>query len=272
MNMTAQEMFGKESVAIAVLSVGMVILIGFNVVSYQMLQHKRGHMDQVKYSRQIIDAARETLSAMKDAETGQRGYLLTGDPHYLEPFQTATKLIHSDVGTLRGLVQDNPIQQRRVDQLAELIEQKLHELGEAIQLRQAQAIGAVQKLLQSDRGKQIMDEIRSVTHAMEQEELGFLQLGWDQQQLYAQREYRAVFFGSILSICFITLSLIMFVREKERHKKVTTHLAEMEQAQQALRESEVVSSQRLTELLLLYDTAPVRSRIRRSRLAVRQGQ
>jgi CHASE3 domain sensor protein len=95
MNMTAQEMFGKESVAIAVLSVGMVILIGFNVVSYQMLQHKRGHMDQVKYSRQIIDAARETLSAMKDVETGQRGYLLTGDPHYLEPFQTATKLIHA---------------------------------------------------------------------------------------------------------------------------------------------------------------------------------
>lgn len=49
----------------------------------------------------------------------------------------------------------------------------------------------------------------------------------------------------------------MFVREKERHKKVTTHLAEMEQAQQALRDSEAVSSQRLTELLLLYDTAPV---------------
>ena len=120
---------------------------------------------------------------MKDAETGQRGYLLTGDLHYLEPFQTAIKLIHSDVGTLRGLVQDNPVQQRRCDQLAKLIEQKLHELGEAIQLRQAHAIGAVQKLLQSDCGKQIMDEIRSVKHAMEQEELGFLQLGWDQQQL-----------------------------------------------------------------------------------------
>jgi CHASE3 domain sensor protein len=87
MNTAAQELFGKESVAIAVLRVGMVILIGFNVVSYQMLQHKREHMDQVKHSRQIIDAARETLSAMKDAETGQRGYLLTGDPHFRTRFK-----------------------------------------------------------------------------------------------------------------------------------------------------------------------------------------
>jgi CHASE3 domain sensor protein len=154
----------------------------------------------VKHSRQIIDAARETLSAMKDAETGQRGYLLTGDSHYLEPYQTATKLIHSDVETLRALVQGNSVQQRRCDQLAELIEQKLQEVAEAIQLRQADAIGAVQKLLQTDHGRQDMDEIRSGTHAMEQEKLGFLQLSWDQQQLYAQREHRAVFFGSVTSM------------------------------------------------------------------------
>jgi PAS domain-containing protein len=49
----------------------------------------------------------------------------------------------------------------------------------------------------------------------------------------------------------------MLTKQKERHKKLTIHVAEMEQAQQALRESEAVSSQRLTELLLLYDTAPV---------------
>jgi PAS domain S-box-containing protein len=251
------ELFGKESLSVLALSIGIVILVSFNVVSYQMLQHEREHMSLVKHSRQIIDAVGEILSAMKDAETGQRGYLLTGDPQYLEPYQTATKYIQSDLEALRGLVQGNAVQQRRSDQLTALIEQKLQELSETIQLRQALAIGAVQTLLHTDRGRHVMDDIRSVAQAMDQEERGFLQLRWDQQQLDAQREHRAVFFGSVTSMCFITLALIMFTREQERHKKVTAHLREMEHAQRAIRESEAVSSQRLTELLLLYDTAPV---------------
>jgi PAS domain S-box-containing protein len=253
---THHELLGKGSLSILALTIGIVILVGFNVVSYQMLQHEREHMSLVKHSRQIIDAVDEILSAMKDAETGQRGYLLTGDPQYLEPYQTATKYIRSDLEALRGLVQGNPVQQRRSDQLTALIEQKLQELRETIQLRQTHPIGAPQTL-HTDRGKQVMDDIRSVTQAMDQEERGFLQLRWDQQQFYVQREHRAVFFGSVTSMFFITLALIMFTRERERHKKVTAHLREMQQAQRALRESEAISSQRLTELLLLYDTAPV---------------
>jgi PAS domain-containing protein len=115
----------------------------------------------------------------------------------------------------------------------------------------------LQTLLHTDSGKHVMDDIRAVTQAMDQEQRGFLQLRWDQQQLYAQREHRTVFFGSVTSMLFITLALIMFTREQERHKKVSAHLRDMEQAQRALRESEAISSQRLTELLLLYDTAPV---------------
>jgi two-component system, cell cycle sensor histidine kinase and response regulator CckA len=136
------ELFTKESRSILALSIGIVILVGFNVVSYQMLQHEREHMSLVKHSRQIIDATHEILSAMKDAETGQRGYLLTGNPQYLEPYQTAIKYIRSDLAVLQGLVQGNPVQQRRSDQLTALIEQKLQELSETVQLRQAHAIGA----------------------------------------------------------------------------------------------------------------------------------
>lgn len=110
------------------------------------------------------------LSTIQDAETGQRGYLLTGDDRYLEPYQRAAAAVTPNVEAVGSLVRDNPTQQSNVAQLRRSLEAKLAELRETIDLRRAGGPGAALAVVKTDRGKAQMDAIRSRLQAMRQEE------------------------------------------------------------------------------------------------------
>src|SRR5215467_8516476 len=82
----------------------------------------------VKHTYQVRTELADLLSQMKDAETGQRGYLLTGDDNYLAPYKAAIVVVKGTLDELRRLTSDNPNQQRRLAALAPLIDSKLAEL------------------------------------------------------------------------------------------------------------------------------------------------
>jgi PAS domain S-box-containing protein len=107
------------------------------------------------------------LGWVRDAETGQRGYLLTGRDEYLLPYRQALSRIASDLNQLRGLVANYPRQLARIDRLNELIGDKLAELRAAIQARDAKGITAALAMVEDDRGKRLMDDIRSVSQQIE---------------------------------------------------------------------------------------------------------
>ncbi|MBX9832338.1 MAG: CHASE3 domain-containing protein, partial [Burkholderiaceae bacterium] len=101
-------------------------------------------------------------SAVKDAETGQRGYLLMGDTAYLQPYQLAMSAMERHMTGLKASTADDTIQRRLVVQLDELSRQKMRELNESIELRKTgDGVGAM-ALMRTDVGKNIMDRIRDV--------------------------------------------------------------------------------------------------------------
>ncbi len=113
-----------------------------------------------KHTLMVMDMADSFLSGLKDAETAQRGYLLTGDETYLEPYLTAHDRVAPRLAELRRFTQDNPAQQHRLDVLAPLIEKRLALLTQTIALRRDHHTGDALKILRSGRGKQLMDGIR----------------------------------------------------------------------------------------------------------------
>ena len=119
---------------------------------------------QVVHTHEVLTAVRQTLSLLKDAETGQRGYLLTGDPRYLEPYRAADGQVRGEVERLRRLTADNPAQQGR-----------LAEPDETIALRRDAGFEAARRVVVEDRGKKLMDEVRRLTGEMEAEEQGLLE-------------------------------------------------------------------------------------------------
>lgn len=116
------------------------------------------------HTYKVLESSDIFLSTMKDAETGQRGYLLTGNKSYLEPFLDAQKIIHVQLDELRRLTNDNPDQQQRLARLAPLVDAKFSVLLHTIELYNSQHAKEALEIVKSNSGKNLMDSIRVVSN------------------------------------------------------------------------------------------------------------
>lgn len=129
----------------------------------------------VAHTHDIMTEIKEALSLLKDAETGQRGYLITGDQRYLEPYDSAVKQVHSRFDRLREMTADKPAQKARTDALKGMIDDRLAELDETVRLGRDKGFDAAKEVVWADRGKRQIDEVRRVMGEMEAEEQGLLE-------------------------------------------------------------------------------------------------
>ena len=124
----------------------------------------------VSHSRQVLLALSRLELLMADAETGQRGYLYTGDSRYLKPYRDAIAEIDPQIDAVASLTTDNPRQQRMLPELRARIHAKLAEMAQAIALYQAGKADAARDLVLTSQGLLLMDHIRLLAMQMEDEE------------------------------------------------------------------------------------------------------
>lgn len=163
-----------KSVAAAWTNIGLAAVLAFFLISgaiaYLNVQVLRENQQKILHSHTVLVALDKLISTMQDAETGQRGYLLTGNDKYLAPYNEAVAAVGSRLDTVASLTGDNAAQQRNIVQLRRHLDAKLGELGETIDLRRIKGTEAALALVNTDRGKFEMDAIRSQADLMRQEE------------------------------------------------------------------------------------------------------
>ncbi|MBJ6763693.1 methyl-accepting chemotaxis protein [Myxococcaceae bacterium JPH2] len=118
---------------------------------------------------------RELRALLIDAETGQRGFLLTGDNSYLQPYQQALAELRQDLDRLRAALSSYPEQRARMGRLEPLVASKLGELEETIRLRRDKGEEAASAAVRDGRGRALMEEIRRVIAELQETE----QARWD---------------------------------------------------------------------------------------------
>ena len=189
-------------------ALGLTILTVIGVVAHKSTTQLIATARREAHTYEVLRELEQLNSQVKNAETGQRGYLITGEQRYLEPYNAAVKMLQPNLKALRISTADNPNQQRRLDVLEPLIASKLAELQETINLRTNQGFEAALKVVLTDRGKNLMDNIRQVLINMETEERKLLQKRSGQSEAAAQQTLYSITYGIPLS--FILLSLIGF--------------------------------------------------------------
>lgn len=152
-----------------------VLLIITGAVSYKTLVDSIQTAQQVSRTYEILTEIELTLSTLKDAETGQRGYLIAGRESYLEPFYQANTHIQEHLVRLKTLTADNRVQRENLLAAEPLINARFELLREAIKLRQTEGFAAAQKQVLSGEGKEKMDALRKLFGEMETEEKAVLQ-------------------------------------------------------------------------------------------------
>src|SRR5712691_8283235 len=181
-----------------------------------------------KHTYEVLRNLDETVARLVDAETGQRGYLLTGEESYLEPYRAAIKNIDQTIGNLRSLTSDNPNQQKRIQILEPLVERKLTELQHTIDVRKNEGLTAANKMVLEGSGKRWMDQIRVVVAGMANEEKDLLKIHAQEANESVARSVRTILAGTLVSISLLVLCFGLLYRE----------LSERKRAQEALSKSE----------------------------------
>ena len=133
------------------MAIAAVVVIA--VLSYDSLRVTQDSSQSLARTVEVLAQIQGLLSTLKDAETGQRGYLLTGRETYLEPFLEAKRTLPEQFTTLRPLLADYPAQRSRLDNLQAVANDKLSELNQTVELRRAGQTDAAMALVLTDRGK-----------------------------------------------------------------------------------------------------------------------
>ena len=168
----------KADRKIAAALAGATLLVGLMVgISVQAFRQTEEAASARQQTLVVINRANDLLSAVTDAETGQRGFALTGNEAFLEPYLAVRDGISGQLEELRRLASVSAAG-RNLDALAPLVDAKLAELAQVIELRRNGDTAGVLAVTGSGQGKRLMDSIRAEMH-------GFMQI---EDDALAQRD------------------------------------------------------------------------------------
>jgi signal transduction histidine kinase/CHASE3 domain sensor protein len=173
--------------------------------------------------RNSVDAVHETLSILLDAETGQRGYLLTGDESYLEPCQSASKFVDAKMDAVESLATVMPDQAAKVETLRRLVALKVVELKTSVDLMRKEGREAALKVVLTDDGKRAMDKIRGLVAEI-RNAINERLLEYDGQMTSLSR--RSIMWGILGNVSAATLFTMMFF-DRRRELRRRTRLEEL---------------------------------------------
>jgi methyl-accepting chemotaxis protein len=182
-----------------------IVLVVIAVVGYQSTERLLENDGWVDHTHQVRRELADLLSALKDAETGQRGFVITADESFLEPYVGAQVATKARFERLRTLTADNPDQQRRLQLLLPVIESKMSELAETINLRRTVGFEATQKLVATGRGKQYMDQMRQLISEMDQQEAALLNRRAVEAEASAAATKAVMLWGSLIGVIAVGL-------------------------------------------------------------------
>jgi PAS domain S-box-containing protein len=182
-----------------------------------------------EHTYEVLNSLDNAVGRLSDAETGQRGYLLTGEEGYLDPYRAAITNADQTIGSLKSLTSDNPNQQKRIQRLEPLIARKLAELQRTIDLRKNEGLAAANRVVLEGSGKQAMDQIRAIIAEMANDEKDLLRVRTQQANESAATSVRTIVIGTLLSISLLVLCFGLLQRELSERKKAQEALAKSEQ-------------------------------------------
>ena len=167
----------------------------------------------VSHTIEVREQLQVLMSTLKDAETSQRGFLLTGSESYLASYNQAAAALPGEFKKFRDLVADSPEQLQRLSQVEGIAREKMDEMAQTIELRRNGNAEAALAVVQSDRGKMAMDHARAMTREMadhERELLATRQADWQDAVLFSSA---ITLGGSALLLVLIVASAAMSSRD-----------------------------------------------------------
>lgn len=217
------------------------VVLAIDTVSCRSLTAFIGHVDSMSQFYRIDDALVHVLRQLQDAETGQRGFLITGQENYLQPYEQAMLTLEDDLDRMRAMVLavDSRELETSLDALDPLVTEKLSELRKTIEVRRRDGFNAAQLLVRSDHGMRAMTDIRRLIGEMRQVTRQSIQGGELEVQERAKNTITIITVGSVLGFLFMAGASLVIHRDLAQRQRTQEQRLRLEQS---LRRSETMQA------------------------------
>lgn len=210
-------MITRRTLRLAATVAPALVTLAIGVFSLLALAHLAAAGDAVARSRDIKESLHTVLARLTDAETSQRGYLLTGSPEYLDPGAGAAADVHRALASARRLIADST-EQRRLDSLSTVIAEKLGELESARRAYDSLGLTAAARAVRRNQGQALMEKSRELIGRIEATERARLEQRQTREAqlriLTAALIFAAIILAGLLSLLVNTiLSRVLAARE-----------------------------------------------------------
>jgi methyl-accepting chemotaxis protein len=202
-----------------------VFLLVIGVFSYVSVNRIDNTTHWVDHTYQVITTVNQVTITLLNAETGQRGYIITGDVSYLEPYNGAQASLDSEIKTLRNLTSDNPTEQQNIDVLQTLVADKMAVLTTTVQVRTTQGFEAAQTIVLTGTGKTIMDNIRTTITGIVNTEQTLLATRLASQVTTVNTTRIVIIAGAIIAILAMIAIGILLIRNITKPIKELSELS-----------------------------------------------
>ena len=189
------------------------------VVSYRMTLRLIENERWVTHTHEVLNELEETLSALKDAETGERGYIITGDESYLTPYKTGIVEVQQHLDFLRSLTADNARQQRRIAELAPLIANRLEQLRRGLEAFRTAGPEAARATVLTGHGQRTMDAVRWLGAQMTGEEMELLRRRSQASRESGRTVLWTLSIANLLLMAFLLLTGYLTQRDLQRRRQ-----------------------------------------------------
>jgi diguanylate cyclase len=196
----------ENKLLIGIVAIAVLLLTG-GIFFYHTLTDSIETAGEVAETHEILTEVEATLSTLENAETGQRGYLISGREDYLEPFYQANTEIDKRVERLKTLTANNPLHKARLAAADPLIRQEFDELRHTVKLRRNEGFESARDAVLTNEGKRKMDELRRLFGEIRDEETSALQTYLARSET-AKRSAVTTFV--VLFVLIVTLLLLIF--------------------------------------------------------------
>ncbi|MDZ8081136.1 MAG: response regulator [Nostoc sp. DcaGUA01] len=207
-------------------TLSLAILTSIGLISYQSTNELIQTSRQENHTYQVLSQIEELNLQLTNAETGQRGYIITGEQRYLEPYNATMQSLTQKFKELQKLTADNPNQQNRLEMLEPLLTERMAVMKNVIDLRQSQGLEIAQQAIITDEGKRLMDQIQKLLQAMKNEENVLLKRRSERAQAAAHQTLATIVYSIPLFAAILVLIGIILTRHISLPLKRVSDLVE----------------------------------------------
>ncbi len=209
------------------LTVAVLVLGG--VLGYVNARRSAKNERIVVHTHEVIGELEVLLSSLKDAETGQRGYLLAEDEKYLQPYDDAVGRVKAHIARLKELTSDNPDQQARLAVLDQKVAVRMDELHRTVALMKKGDRAAALKIVRSNTGKALMDDLRQDIATMQQAEHDLLRLRADESEASYLTMVLSILLPAIIGVVLVGVVFYLSQRNASQRQRAAEVLAEQKE-------------------------------------------